>query len=368
MSVWKELRLGDIVVFQRGHDLPHTQMIDGKFPVAGSNGVIGKHNRYTTKGPGITIGRSGNIGNPFYYTTDFWAHNTTLYIKEYNGNEPKFIYYLLKTIDFSSFNAGSAVPTLNRNHIHEHLVKIPPLSEQKAIAEVLGSLDDKIELLHQQNTTLEALAETLFRQWFVEGAKEEWAAGNLLDAVQLIGGGTPKTETAEYWDGNIPWISGKDTTPNHKRFILDTEKKITSSGLTNSSTKMLPSFSTIISARGTVGNYAILGKPMAFSQSNYGITPKYDECYFFTYLLIANSVDALKSGAYGAVFDTITTDTFRAQEIYLPKQSDVMQFEESVAPYFTKMLSNSEQICSLTKLRDELLPKLMSGEVRVSKE
>ena len=110
MSEWKEYKLGEIVTFQRGHDLPKDKMVDGDIPVAGSNGVIGFHNEYTLDGPGVTIGRSGNIGIPHYYPKAYWAHNTVLYIKDFKGNDPKFMYYLLKTMDFTQLNTGSAVP------------------------------------------------------------------------------------------------------------------------------------------------------------------------------------------------------------------------------------------------------------------
>ncbi|MDP3030249.1 MAG: restriction endonuclease subunit S, partial [Deltaproteobacteria bacterium] len=158
MSEWKECKLGDAAVFQRGHDLPKTKMNLGAIPVAGSNGIIGYHNESTTKGPGLTIGRSGNIGTPKFYRDDFWAHNTVRYVKDFKGNDEKYIFYFLQTFDFEGFNAGSAVPTLNRNHIHEVPVVIPPLPEQRAIAGVLSSLDDKIDLLHRQNKTLEGMA------------------------------------------------------------------------------------------------------------------------------------------------------------------------------------------------------------------
>ncbi len=174
MGEWKEYKLEEIVLFQRGHDLPRSTMTEGKYPVAGSNGIIGYHNSFTTKGPGVTIGRSGNIGIPKYYESDYWAHNTVLYVKEFRNAIPKYIYYFLLTFDFSQFNAGSAVPTLNRNHIHDLRFNFPELPEQKAITSVLSSLDDKIDLLHRQNKTLEALAETLFRQWFVEEADGSW--------------------------------------------------------------------------------------------------------------------------------------------------------------------------------------------------
>ena len=128
-----------------------------------------------------------------FYKVDFWAHNTTLYVKDFKGNNELFIYYFLKTFDFKQFNVGSAVPTLNRNHIHPLDVIIPPLPEQCAIASVLSSLDDKIDLLHRQNQTLEAMVETLFRQWFVEEADEGWEEVELEYVTKRITDGAHKS-------------------------------------------------------------------------------------------------------------------------------------------------------------------------------
>jgi type I restriction enzyme S subunit len=209
------------------------------------------------------------------------------------------------------------------------------------------------------------MAETLFRQWFVEEAKEDWKEVSLFKAIELVGGGTPKTSLSKYWDGNVKWLSGGDIANNHKNFVVSSEKSITELGLKNSSAKLLPKFSTVISARGTVGKYCMLSEPMAYSQSNYGILPKYKNCFFFTYLLVAYSVDELQSAVYGSVFDTITTNTFKGITITLPKETHIIWFEETVKPYFFKILANRTQIRTLTALRDTLLPKLMSGEVRV---
>ncbi len=115
MSEWREATLGEIVTFQRGHDLPKTKFKDGPYPILGSNGIIGYHDEFTTESPGITIGRSGNIGNPFFIDTNFWAHNTTLYVRKFHDSYPKFVYYFLKTLNFQNLNSGSAVPSLNRN-------------------------------------------------------------------------------------------------------------------------------------------------------------------------------------------------------------------------------------------------------------
>ena len=151
-------KIGDILNFRRGHDLPKTQMEIGTIPVAGSNGIIGFHNQATPITPCITIGRSGNIGTPYIYNK-CWAHNTVLYIDDFKGNDPIYLYYLLKTLPLSSFSGGSAVPTLNRNHIHPIEIKFhKDIDVQKRIAAILQSLDDKIELNRRINDNLEQQA------------------------------------------------------------------------------------------------------------------------------------------------------------------------------------------------------------------
>lgn len=279
-----------------------------------------------------------------------------------------FLLYTIHAIKeelLSLAEIGATRRALTKGMIEGLILNLPPLPEQRAIASVLSSLDDKIDLLHRQNKTLESLAETLFRQWFVEEEQEEWEETNLYEVVELVGGGTPKTEIAEYWNGDICWISGRDISASHKGFITATEKKITQLGIANSSAKVLPTFATLISARGTVGKYCLLGEPMAFSQTNYGILPKIDDCYFFTYLLVAHSVEELRMAAYGSVFDTITTNSFKEHEIVIPKESEITRFEEQVKSYFQKMLSNTQTIRTLTHQRDLLLQRLMRGEVRV---
>ncbi len=156
MAEWKEGLLGDFIIFQRGHDLPKSEMSGTGYPVAGSNGIIGYHEKYTTKAPAITIGRSGNVGNPYIYYEPIWAHNTTLYVKEFKETLPEYVFYLLKTMDLGSYAGGSAVPTLNRNHIHTLMVRVPDKDTQCKIARLLKSLDDKIEINKKINRNLQA--------------------------------------------------------------------------------------------------------------------------------------------------------------------------------------------------------------------
>lgn len=286
-------------------------------------------------------------------------------------SDSDFVFYLSRWDEVRSHAEINLDGTSGRQRVpkdcfNELILNLPEsVLEQTAIASVLSSLDDKIDLLQRQNITLEKMAETLFRQWFVEEAEEVWKEISLYDAIELVGGGTPKTTVNEYWDGNIKWLSGGDIAGNHKNFVVNSEKSISELGLKNSSAKLLPKFSIVISARGTVGKYCMLSAPMTFSQSNYGILPKFKDCFFFTFLLIAHSVDELQSAAYGSVFDTITTNTFKGLTMTLPEEEDIIRFNESMKPYFSKILTNQIQIRTLTSLRDTLLPKLMSGEVRV---
>jgi type I restriction enzyme S subunit len=166
---WKFIALEELVDLQRGHDLPDPQRKPGRVPILGSFGITGYHDESKAKGPGVTIGRSGSsFGIVSYSPVDYWPLNTVLYVTDFKGNDEKFVYYFLKSIDFAGFNSGSAQPSLNRNYIYPILIKIPPLPEQRAIARILSSLDDKIEANRCMNETLEAMARAIFKSWFVD--------------------------------------------------------------------------------------------------------------------------------------------------------------------------------------------------------
>ncbi|MDK2939904.1 MAG: type restriction enzyme subunit [Methanolobus sp.] len=362
---WKECKLGDVITLQRGHDLPKKKMMDGSIPVAGSNGIIGYHNEATTKAPGITIGRSGNLGNAYFYNIDFWAHNTTLYVKDFKGNNELFIYYFLKTFDFKQFNVGSAVPTLNRNHIHPLNVVIPPLPEQRAIASVLSSLDDKIDLLHRQNQTLEAIAETLFRQWFVEGADEEWEKSVLGDVISVKGGTTPSTKEPAYWDGDIYWTSPRDLSDHNSVFLFDTQRKITENGLAKIGSGLLPIGTVLLSSRAPIGYLAITEIPLAINQGYIAIVCDKVVSNYFVFLWCKVNMEKIKNSGNGSVFQEIAKSVFKELSVTIPPLSLLDDFEQTVNPLFEKIKTNQQQIRTLEKLRDTLLPKLMSGEVRV---
>lgn len=170
MSNWQNKTLGEIVSLRRGHDLPLSKSKKGDIPIMGSSGLSGFHNESKAKGPGIVIGRSGvgSMGVVSYCDVDYWPHNTVLYVTDFHGNFPKFVYYLLKTINFKMYNSGSVQASLNRNYIKHIPLSTPDIEEQRAIAHILGTLDDKIEANRRMNETLEATARAIFKSWFVD--------------------------------------------------------------------------------------------------------------------------------------------------------------------------------------------------------
>src|SRR5690554_973155 len=164
MHKWAEKKLGELLTLQRGFDLPVNDRLPGHYPVVASTGIVGTHSQAMVEAPGVVIGRSGSLGGGQYIEQDFWPLNTTLWVKDFKGNDRLFCYYLLKSLDLARFNAGSGVPTLNRNHIHPLVVRVPlDVDEQREIAHILGTLDDKIELNRRMNATLEATARAIFK-------------------------------------------------------------------------------------------------------------------------------------------------------------------------------------------------------------
>jgi type I restriction enzyme S subunit len=153
---WKECLLGDFIELHRGYDLTKSSIVEGPYPVVCSTSIMGYHNEFKVKGPGVVIGRSGTLGEVQYVDSNYWPHNTSLYVSDFKGNDPKFVKYFLQRLGTGNVGSGSAVPTLNRNHIQALKIKYPPLAEQQRIAKILSSLDDKIELNNAINRNLAA--------------------------------------------------------------------------------------------------------------------------------------------------------------------------------------------------------------------
>ena len=375
MEEWKEYKLGDILNFRRGHDLPKTKMIEGDIPVGGSNGIIGYHNEYTPITPCITIGRSGNVGTPYIYDK-CWAHNTVLYIDDFKGNDPKFLYYLLKTLPLSSFGGGSAVPTLNRNHIHPMIVKFcKNLTTQQKIADILSSLDDKIEVNRRINEQLEELAGALFKSWFVdfepfkdgEFVESElgmipkgWKVVSLGSLMSYAGGSQPPASEFidEYKDGYIRFIQIRDyATDSHVTYIPISKRN-----------KLCDVKDIMIARYGASLGRICYGLRGAYNVALAKVTPKYDyyreflRCYLSSHEFY-EGINKKGNRAVQAGFNQGDIDSFYLS--FPDNENIIKKFEEISSYLFEMRLHLEEEITHLTTLRDTLLPKLMSGEIKI---
>ena len=395
-SAWREAAWGELATLEYGKSLRGYKTSTGPYRVYGTNGQIGWHSESLCTDPSVIIGRKGAYRGVHYSPDSFFVIDTAFYLKPKVKIDTRWGYYQLLTIDINGMDSGSAIPSTSREDFYGLTVMVPPLPEQRAIAHILGTLDDKIELNRRLNQTLEEMARAIFQDWFVDfgptRAKQEgresylppelwalfpdrlveselgevpegWGVGVLNDSIEILSGGTPRTSVSAYWDGGIPWYTAKDAPALSDIFVLTTERSITQAGVDNSSTKVLPAKTTIISARGTVGRMACLGIPMAMNQTCYGIRGAEGYPDFFTYCNVRNTVSELQARTHGTIFDTITRETFKIAETVLAPINVARAFESSVTPLMDRILGTLNESCALTAQRDVLLPKLVGGEI-----
>lgn len=387
-SEWREVKLGDLLNFRRGHDLPKTKMIAGNIPVVGSNGVIGFHNEATTKAPCLTVGRSGNIGNPCYINDHCWAHNTSLYVDDFKGNDAKYLYYLLRTLNLGYYGGGSAVPTLNRNHIHPiEVMATTNENEQKAITATLSCLDDKIELNNRMNKNLEEMAQAIFKSWFVDfepfqdGEFEEselgripkgWRVGTLGDYVKIKSGyafksswwesdGVPVIKIKDINNGTIDFSDIAYVSPEKiniaKDFIVSGgEVLIAMTGATIGKFGVVPKLEEPALVNQRVGKFFLGDKPL----SKIG--------FLYCNLKQEYVYNEIVSKGDGSAQPNVSPTGIESIKIVLPPVETVDKFNYIVQKNFEKIIENYSNNSLIVNVRDTLLPKLMSGEIRVPLE
>lgn len=368
---WKEVRLGDILNFRRGHDLPHSAMKPGNIPVAGSNGVIGYHDTATPMKPILTIGRSGNVGKPYFYE-EAWAHNTTLYVDDFKGNDPKFLYYLCQTMPFANFGGGSAVPTLNRNHIHPLETKIPVnVEDQRRIASILSSLDRKIELNNKINADLEEMAQAIFKNWFVDF--EPFKDGKFVDSeLGMIPEGWKvvvfdnilKVTTTKTGKEGIPEYSVTNTGihPRDEKFTKNLSKS-------SAKNKLIRKGNLVFGMSREILNWGIMKEEVGGVSSAYNVyivdekivSTTYLECFiaqrmdYFADLIKPASREGQGVDKALLMKKIICIPPSEVLDVFLEKYNSIMHLTE---------IRNQEN-SRLSLLRDTLLPRLMSGELEV---
>ncbi|MEE1143516.1 MAG: restriction endonuclease subunit S [Bacteroidales bacterium] len=339
MSEWKEYKLGEIITIKYGKD--HKHLKDGSFPVYGSGGIMRYVEKYLYDKESILIPRKGSLSNIFYKDSAFWTVDT-MFWTEIDSTKvfPKFLYYQMTLIDLEILNVGSAVPSLTISVINDIPISFPSLSEQKRIASILSSLDDKIDLLHRENKTLEAMAETLFRQWFIEEAKEDWKEGKLGDLIDV-----------KY---------GKD----HKK-LLDGKIPVLGSGgiMRYADTSLYDKESVLIPRKGSLNNVMYINEPFWTVDTMFYTEMRQLNVAKFVYHFMKNQ--DLANMNVGSAVPSMTVEVLNNIPIDIPPQNIFDKFEGAVSLLYSKKEHNNKQIQTLTQTRNGLLPKLMSGEIKV---
>ena len=362
---WKVCRLGELITLNYGKSLPASKRNNGNIPVYGSSGLTGWHDSPLVESRGLIIGRKGTIGKVKKAKSSFYPIDTTYYITP-DDSKCDFIYlfYLLTNMDLSQ-NEDSAVPGLNRDTAYSYIIHCPPLTEQRAIAEVLSSLDDKIDLLHQQNKTLEDLAQTLFRQWFIEQADEGWEEKNLKEICTISNGyafksnsyildGHKVIRTLNFSNGfidlnNLVYVS-EDLAKKSYKYSLNRKDFL------------------LVMVGANIGTHSVVTNdilPALQNQNMWRFKAKNSWHQHYLNFSIKNLVKKNLYVASGSARHFFQKTAFYKNKITMPPDELIKQFDKKAELFFSKIENNRKNIQTLEQTRDTLLPKLMSGEVRV---
>ncbi|MEI7489060.1 MAG: restriction endonuclease subunit S [Chryseobacterium sp.] len=317
----------------------------------------------------------------------------------------QYLFYIISSQEFIDYtnltSKGAKMPRGDKEAMQRYLLHLPSPAEQKAIADILSILDEKIELNRKMNETLEEIAKALFKSWFVDfdpvrakmaGKKPEglsddiaalfpdtfidsplgeipegWEVKEIGDLVNVVGGGTPSTGEPAYWeDGTIHWVTPKDLSSLSSKVLLNTERKITDKGLSKISSGLLPIGTVLLSSRAPIGYLVISEIPVAINQGFIAMKPKNNIGIHYILQWTVNNMEVIKSRANGSTFQEISKTSFRKILAILPKDEILVSFNEIARDLHKRVVENTRQIKQLSVIRDNLLPKLISGELRVS--
>jgi type I restriction enzyme S subunit len=371
--------------FQRGFDITVAEQSEGEYPVISSSGISSYHSEARVKGPGVVIGRKGTLGGVYFIESDFWPHDTTLWVKDFKGNDPKFVYYQLRIIDFLRFNVGNANPTLNRNHIRDIPILLPDVDVQEHVAQELWRYDDLIANNQRRITLLEEAARQLYREWFVrlrfpgaehtavvDGLPEGWQRMALASVCSKIGSGfTPRGGESSYVESGTPLIRSQNVYDD--RFddgglayltddqaeemegvsVLPRDILLNITGASVARCCMAPD--TYLPAR--VNQHV-----MIIRVTNPSVSPHF--------VLRALNGDLhkrqlLSMAQKGATRQALTKEMVEDFEIVIPSEALMREFGEQMEANHRLLTNLARQNRLLRTARDLLLPRLMSGQLTV---
>ena len=395
MSEWKEYGLNEIASFSQGKQIPvsdqfenNLEGLDRFIRIVDFTSDWTQPARYVKKDDKYKVGRNdivmlryGTPGKVFRGHEGIIANNMFKIAPDESIVTKEYLYWFLYQDSVYKIlmanQSSSTMPAISFKMLSCVNVRVPSFDMQEQISSFFDYIDDKIAVNRRICENLEAQAQALFKHWFIDFAPfkngkfveselgmipEGWRVGKFTDIFDLGSGGTPKTSEKLYWeDGSIPFFSPKDV---NGVYCFDTEKHITEKGLNNCSSSLYSKNTIFITCRGTVGKIAMAAVPMAMNQSNYAILSNKGYSQYFAYLMTVSIVKKLKFKANGAVFDAITSKDFKEQ-IIIPNLNVVNRFDSIIQPIFDNILNIGFENLRLSTLRDALLPKLMSGQIKV---
>lgn len=434
---WRASTWGEEISLEYGKALRDYDTERGKYRVFGSNGPIGWTDQPLAPGPGVILGRKGAYRGIEFSREPFFVIDTAYYVVPKGEFDMRWLYYAIRHHKLGEIDDGSPIPSTTRSAVYVRDFEVPPLPEQKAIARILGALDDKIELNRRMNATLEAMARALFQSWFIDfdpvrwnmdrnqpsprpspsgrGCREAtgegasgldfdpvrakldsrqppgldpaaaalfsssfqetklgpiptgWTVEPVGDVVACVGGSTPSTTEPEFWDGGTHhWTTPKDFSSLQAPVLIDTERRITDSGVAKISSGLLPAGTLLLSSRAPVGYLAISAIPVAINQGFIAMKCNDRASNYFMLHWCQTNMAEIEGRATGTTFAEISKQNFRPIPVVLPPKELMAAFTTKVAPLFEQITANLHQSRTLATLRDTLLPKLLSGELSVA--
>lgn len=388
-----KIKLGEILQFQRGYDLTKKNIIGGKFPVVTSTGIMAYHNEFKSPSS-IVIGRSGTIGKPQLIETEFWPHNTTLFINDFKGNNINYIYYLLLNLNIEKIKSGSNIPTLNRNHLHDISVLFEKNSIiQNKIGLILKNIDDKIELNNKINSELEAMAKTIYDYWFLqfefpneEGKPYKSSGGKMVWNEEL------KREIPEGWEvetllknrlssfikTGVEYFEEKNylATANIVNEEISDGNWITYENRENRANMTpMPNSIWFAKMKNSIKHLTLTNSVGWFlekyilSTGFIGIKCK-ENTLGYLHCFINSQYFELKkdSLAHGATQEAVNNEDLNSIKLLIPSYNILNSFNKRIVPLLQKKIDNVKENQELTSLRDFLLPLLMNGQVGFKEE
>ncbi|KAB7327187.1 hypothetical protein GBB44_02655 [Bifidobacterium longum] len=369
---WEQRKLIMVAPLQRGFDLPAEKIIPGVYPVMMSNGIGAYHNEYKVKGPGVVTGRSGTIGNLQYVESAFWPHNTTLWVTKFYGNHPKFIYYLYEKIDLKRYKAGSGVPTLNRNDVHDTMVFFPASrKEQELISAVLTYLDDLITLHQRKYDKLVILKKTMLEKMFPKdgesvpeirfaGFTDPWEQRKLSEVATFGGGHTPPmADPDNYEDGYVLWVTSQDVKSN---YLDRTTTQITEKGAKELT--LYPAGSLVMVTRSGILRHTLpvaeLRKPSTVNQDIRVILPQGECCgeWLLQFFISHNKELLLEFGKTGTTVESVDFGKIKDMLLYMPSTVEQQQIGDFFAKLDSLITLHQRKLELLQNIKKSLLDKM----------